>query len=60
MLRCHVLLGLLRCGSHAWLLVDAKALEELLLLRYLFLRWALLLGALLLRRSRPLLIRLDS
>jgi hypothetical protein len=48
MLRCHVLLGLLRCGSHAWLLVDAKALEELRFLGLLLLRRSLLLRALLL------------
>jgi len=49
MFSCHALLGLLRCSSHTWLLVDAKALEELCLLGELFLRRSLLLGALLLR-----------
>ena len=48
MLCCHVLLCLLRCSSHTWLLVDAKALEELRFLGELFLRRSLLLGALLL------------
>ena len=48
MLCCHALLGLLRCSSHTWLLVDAKALEELRFLVELFLRRSLLLGALLL------------